>query len=276
VLGHPRLVRFTVLASGSSGNATLITAGETAVLIDAGIAPRTIEERMRAILGRVVDLHAIVVTHAHGDHVGKLDACARHFDAPVWWTEPTARLAPPLAPDVRTHLYRRRGLFEIRDLRFLPFPVPHDAPQSALVVEHRYARAALVTDLGEVPPGLVDHLAGCQLLVLESNHDTALLHSGPYPDFLKYRIASRHGHLSNDQAASLIAQLGPETTEVVLAHLSQKCNSPERAISVARQAVRHTQTKLRVAEQDEPLDTVVRWSSSVKARMKTAQLALPL
>jgi phosphoribosyl 1,2-cyclic phosphodiesterase len=268
-------VRLTVLASGSMGNAALITAGDTAVLIDAGIAPRTIEERMRAILGRVVDLHAIVVTHAHGDHVGKLEACARHFDAPVWWTEPTARLAP-LPPDIRTRLYRRRGLFEIRDLRFLPFPVPHDAPQVALVFEHRYARAALVTDLGEIPPGLADHLAGCQLVVLESNHDLQLLNSGPYPDFLKWRIASRHGHLSNQQASMLLRQLGPETTDVVLAHLSQKCNSPELALSVARQAIDARQVKLRVADQSEPLDAIVRWSGGVKARVKAAQLALPL
>lgn len=268
-------MRLTILASGSGGNATLVSAGETHVLIDAGIAPRMVEARMKATLGGVVDVRAIVTTHAHGDHIGKLDACALHFAAPVYLTEATAR-AVRVAEGVRARIYGRKAHFQVGELGVHPFPVPHDAPQVALVFEHRYARAGLVTDLGHVPQGLRDHLRGCQLVMLESNHDPEMLRAGPYPEFLKARIASKHGHLSNTQAAGLLRELGDETSDVVLAHLSQKCNTPELALRHARQAIGDREVKLRVADQDQPLEVSVRWTASVRATRKTLQLALPL
>jgi len=270
-------VRVTVLGSGSGGNATLVQAGGARVLVDAGLGPRVVERRMRAALGRAVGLDAIVVTHAHGDHAGKVGPCARHFDAPVFLTEATRRR---LSVDrVRTRSFSRDAPFAIGPVRVEPMPLPHDASQVALVLEHRgrhAARAAVVTDLGHVPRGLAGHLSGCQLVLLESNHDPGMLDAGPYPEFLKRRIASRDGHLSNPQAAHLLARLGPGIRDVVLMHVSRKCNSPALALGCARAALRGRRVKVRVADQDEPLDLHVRSDARAGRGAHEGQLALPL
>lgn len=268
-------VRVTVLASGSGGNATLIQAAGTRILVDAGVGPEVIRARMQRVFGRALDIDAIVTTHAHGDHIGKLGACARSFGARVYVTEATERRIAAL-PDVSTVVYGSTTAFHVGSIRIDPMPIPHDAPQVALVFEHAWARAALITDLGEVPKRLARHLEGCQLVLLESNHDLEMLRAGPYPEFLKRRVASRVGHLSNEQAASLIAALGPETVEVVLMHISQKNNTPLLALSAARAALKGRKVKLRAAQQDVALDLAVRWSASVRRRVHEAQLALPL
>lgn len=263
-----------MLASGSGGNATLIQAGGTNLVVDAGVGPMVLEERMRRVFGQPLPVSAFLGTHPHGDHIGKLDVCARHFDAPVFVSNATRRRLD--LHGVRTRVFGRNAPFDVGAIRVDPMPVPHDAPQVALVFEHLLARAAIVTDLGHVPRGLAEHVAGCQALLLESNHDPAMLAAGPYPDFLKRRIASRNGHLSNEQAAALLATLGPDTRDVVLMHLSTRCNVPMLALAAARAALKHRHVTLRVADQDEPLDLTVRWSASVKRRAAEHQLTLPL
>ncbi len=265
-------MRVTVLASGSGGNATLIQAGGVRVLVDAGIGPEILRARMDRVFGRPLSIDAIVTTHAHGDHIGKLDVCARSFGARVYSTEAThRRVGTPSG--VRTVIYGYATPFDIGPIRIEPMPVPHDAPQVALVFDHEGARAALITDLGHVPKRLAQHLSGCQLVLLESNHDEEMLRMGPYPEFLKRRVGSRYGHLSNEQTASLIAELGRETTEIVLMHLSRTNNAPSLALSTARAALQGRKVSLRVADQDEPLDLVI--SASARRRHE-AQLALPL
>lgn len=272
-------MRVTILASGSGGNATLIQAGGTSVLVDAGVGPRVVAERMRRALGHEVGVDAILLTHPHGDHVGQVEPCARAFDAPVFLAQATRRRMR--LEGVSTRVFGRNTPFTIGAMQVSPMPIPHDAPQVALVFSHGAARAALITDLGQVPPGLAEHLAGCQLVLLESNHDPAMLAAGPYPDFLKKRIASGQGHLSNAQAAELLRRLGPETRDVVLMHLSERCNSPMIALAEARVALRDRTVTLRAAKQDEPLDLAVRvHSTKDKPRAKTSggassQLALP-
>ncbi|MCZ7678025.1 MAG: MBL fold metallo-hydrolase [Sandaracinaceae bacterium] len=268
-------MRVTILASGSGGNATLVQAGGCRILVDAGVGPEVVRERMTGVLGRALDVDAIVTTHAHGDHVGKLAACARAFGARAYVTEATHRRIPALA-GVRTTIYGYAAAFDVGPVRVHPMPVPHDAPQVALVFEHGGARAALVTDLGSVPKALARHLAGCQLVMLESNHDPDMLWRGPYPEPLKRRVASRLGHLSNAQASALLAELGPETTDVVLMHLSQRNNSPLLALSTAKAALNGRKVRLRAASQDVPLDLEVRATASARRRDHEAQLALPL
>ena len=267
-------MRVTILASGSGGNATLIQAGRTRLLVDAGVGPQILEARMRRVFGRTLDLDAIVLTHPHGDHVGKVVPVAKHFDAPVFVSKATKRRLA--LAGVRTRVFGAAAPFDAGEIRIEPLPIPHDAPNVALVFCHRYARAALVTDLGHVPRTLAPHLEGCQLVMLESNHDPAMLESGPYPDFLKKRVASKVGHLSNQQAAGLLARLGRETREVVLMHLSESNNAPMLALGCARAATQGRKMKIRCAHQDEPLDVTVRWSASVTKRAHEAQLALPL
>jgi phosphoribosyl 1,2-cyclic phosphodiesterase len=268
-------VRITILASGSGGNATLVEAGGTRLLVDTGVGPDTVRERMRSARGEVLAIDAIVTTHAHGDHVGKLHECARAFGSRVYMTEGTQRRvrAPGGVPTI---LFGHAVPFDVGAIRIEPMAIPHDAPQVALVFAHASSRAALVTDLGEVPRRLAQHLAGCQLVLLESNHDPELLRRGPYPEFLKRRIASRLGHLSNEQASGLLRELGPDTVEVVLMHLSQRNNSPLLALGAARAALHGRPVTVRVAHQDATLDLAVRASAVTRTRAPVAQLALPL
>lgn len=268
-------MRVTILASGSGGNATLVQAGGTRILVDAGVGPEVIRGRMEQVFGRTLGVDAIVITHAHGDHVGKVASCARSFGARVYLTKATQRRIAALA-DVSMTIFGQTTPFEIGGVRVLPMPVPHDAPQVALVFECGLARAALATDLGHVPSALAPHLAGCQLVMIESNHDPDLLALGPYPDFLKRRVASRVGHLSNAQAAELIAQLGAETAEVVLMHISQKNNTPLLALRAAQRALGERKVRLRAAAQDVPLDLHVRTSASARHQAHEGQLVLPL
>jgi phosphoribosyl 1,2-cyclic phosphodiesterase len=267
-------VRVTILASGSGGNATLVQAGGTNVLVDAGIGPDVVRERMRIALGCEVGIDAILTTHAHGDHVGRVAPLARSFGARVYMTEATQRRIAAL--DARTIVYGHETPFDIGAVRVEPMAVPHDCPQVALVLQHARARCALVTDLGQAPKRMSKHFAGCQLVLMESNYDPDMLWRGPYPEFLKRRVASRLGHLSNEDSASFLAELGPETSDVVLMHVSRTNNAPELALRAARAALRGRKVRLQAASQDTPLDLTVRWSASVKARAHEAQLALDL
>lgn len=266
-------MRVTVLASGSSANATLIQAGGSRLLVDAGLTPTGVEERMTRGLGEAVSVDGIVLTHAHRDHAGEAGTVARHFDCPVWMSEATSRRL--VLPDVRRRVFGVNTPFDVGAIRVEPTPLPHDAPNVGLVLSHRSSRVGFVTDLGHVPNELAEHLQGCQLVLLESNHDPAMLAGGPYPEFLKKRVASRTGHLSNQQAADLLARLGRETREVVLMHLSLANNSPKLALGLARTALRGRRVRVRCAHQDEPLDLRVKRSPSIGAKVHESQLGLP-
>ena len=267
-------MRVTVLASGSGGNASLISAGGAQILVDAGVGPKKIEARMRAVLGEVVSIDGLILTHPHGDHTGKANPVARYFDCPVWMTEATSRRLR--FPHVRTRVFGFNAPFNLGAIQIEPMPLPHDAPNVALVFSCAGARAGLVTDLGHVPRKLAAHLAGCQLLLLESNHDPAMLAEGPYPEFLKKRIASRLGHLSNQQAAELAARLGRELRDIVLMHLSDKNNSAALATAQMQAALAGRSVTVRCAAQDQPLTLEVSRSRRARSPMRRAgQLALP-
>lgn len=242
-------MRITVLASGSAGNATLVESAGTRLLVDAGIGVRTLARRLRET--GTLDLpQAIVVTHAHGDHVSHCARLARRLRAPVFATQAAERGADLGAGVTRMP---SRGAFRVGGIVVHTCPVPHDAAQVALVFDDGRHRAALATDLGEVTGALFDHVADCDALLLESNHDAALLERGPYPETLKRRIASARGHLSNAQACALLRRLGPSLRQVVLMHLSETNNRPELARAAARDALVRRDVKLVVAHQKHPL-----------------------
>ena len=262
-------MRITVLASGSGGNVTLVETNTTRILVDAGLNARELGVRLasiepaapaavrsaapaaiRSAAPRKID--AIVLTHAHGDHIAHAGAYALHFDAPVYLTEATAR-SLRMPSGVRTRVFGAKSAFDVGDLELRPLPVPHDAPQIALVFAHDGQAVGLVTDLGAVPDALADHLRGCSTVLMESNYDRDLLAAGPYPDFLKRRIASGVGHLENRQCAALLRALSPATRHVVLMHLSKTNNSAALARDIAEDAVRGRSVAVHVAEQDTPV-----------------------
>lgn len=242
-------MRVTVLASGSSGNATLFTSRTTRVLVDAGIGPRLLEEALVAAGEQLPD--AIVVTHAHQDHVGEAARIAKRRRIPVYTTEATARaVAFPAVVD--EYRFDTREPFAIGDMVLTPLPIPHDAANVALKIEDDDGAAAIATDFGEPTGALLDMFRGCDVVLVESNYDEHLLARGPYPWSLKQRVASSRGHLGNRQCAQLLEKLSGRVHTVVLVHLSDTNNTPEHALAAARDAI-GDRAQLKVAPQRGPL-----------------------
>jgi phosphoribosyl 1,2-cyclic phosphodiesterase len=243
-------MKVIVLASGSAGNATLFESGGTRVLVDAGIGPRTLAKKLQE--AGADPPSAIVITHAHQDHVGHCLRLSRWLKIPVYASEATAR-CEALRGREQVRVFSPREPFAIGALTVSPLPLPHDAAQVSLVLSDGARRAAICTDLGEVPPDLSAHLAGVSIALIESNHDAEMLRRGPYPAFLKRRIGSAKGHLSNAQARPLLRALSRETHTVVLMHLSTTNNTLALALEAATDALAGRRIHLHAAAQDDCL-----------------------
>lgn len=235
-------MRLRILASGSSGNATLIDAGGTRVLLDGGLGPRQLARHMRAAGVEPDSLAAVVLSHEHIDHIKGAAAFAQRFGVKLMGSRGTC-----LAGGFATFARQGPGFeqicagqtIELAGLSVRPLTIPHDASEPlGFVFRTGEAMLGYATDLGHLPEQVSDALAVCDLVVLESNHDVAMLREGPYPWPLKERVASAHGHLSNADVARFLAErLGPQCHTVVLAHLSEANNHPEVARMSAEQAL---------------------------------------
>lgn len=226
-------MRVTFLASGSSGNVALIESGGRAVLLDAGVSAREILRRAAAAGFADVRIEAILLTHEHIDHVRGARVLARRLGVPVIATSGTLTAAAACLADVpETIAIGRRDRFSLAGMRVTAFPTAHDAAESAgYTFESRTGRrVAVATDTGVVTSEIAEALSGAHVVGLESNHDVTMLESGPYPPFLKRRIASERGHLSNDDAASALGDLAWRgLTHVYALHLSEQNNTPDHA-----------------------------------------------
>lgn len=234
-------LEFCALASGSKGNAAFVGSGGRGVLVDAGLPGRQIEARLGAAGISPRQVGAVLVTHGHRDHLSGVGVWARRYRVPVYLTqacrqEAEAVLGPRGLDRVELRLFRPGESFEVDELGFHPVATSHDAPESVgFRVTDGAAVLGFVTDLG-FASHLVRHaLRDADLLYVEANHDEELLLNGPYPWFLKQRIRSRHGHLSNAACAALLEDLlHPRLQAVVLGHLSETNNEPRLAYDAAR------------------------------------------
>ena len=240
-----------MLASGSAGNATLVRSGATAILIDAGISARELARRLSCAGVDIDAFDALLISHEHNDHVRGAAAVSRRFSAPVYANRPTSRgagLPSALKSDMMFE-FSTGEAFKVGCLEVTPFAVPHDAAETVgFTISDGRARAGFATDIGSLTLEVLDGLSNCGLVVLESNHDEAMLREGPYPEFLKRRVDSPYGHLSNADAAELARSLYHDGLGyLVLAHLSRTNNHPDLPLKAVRAALGAGGSRVRVS-----------------------------
>lgn len=226
------MIRFASLGSGSQGNALVVEAGSTRLLLDCGFGPRETAVRLARLGLEPATLAGILVTHEHSDHIAGVFRLAQRYGLRVWMTHGTFAASPRgrhALPEVRT--FDSHSPFQLGALQVQPFPVPHDAREPVQFVFTEGAhRLGVLTDVGAPTAHIREMLSGCDALVLECNHDLEMLSRGDYPPVLKQRIAGCYGHLDNGAAAGLLGALDNRRLHhVVAAHLSQQNNRPELA-----------------------------------------------
>lgn len=227
-------MRFAVLGSGSGGNAAVVEAEGTRLLVDAGLSARQLVMRLRRVGIEPESLDGILLTHEHGDHVSGLRVLMKSLAVPVFATPSTSHVVRENLGPISWKLFESGSCFAVGGLEVESFAVPHDAVEPVGFVFRNGERAlGLVSDAGHVTRMVVEKLTGVQALFIEANYDDGLLEADTRrPWSTKQRIASRHGHLSNAQTAALIGELVPAgLSRVVLGHLSQDCNKPELAMA---------------------------------------------
>jgi len=232
-----------MLGSGSAGNSALVATRHCRILIDGGLSARQIVLRLEQCGVTPEQLDGVLITHEHGDHVCGLEVLSRKFSVPIYCNALTAEAirSSSRPTGLKRHknwrIFRTGASFSICDITVESFPVPHDAVEPVGYTFHAGLSAlGYITDLGHATRLAIERLRQVQTLVIETNHDEKLLQNDPHrPWPVKQRIQSRHGHLSNAAAASVIAQLLPgKINRVVLGHLSRDCNSPELAAGTVR------------------------------------------
>lgn len=263
-------MQITILGSGSAGNCTLIETETTRILVDAGLSGRQIAQRLQ-LIGRNLDqVTGILLTHEHSDHVRGLGVLCRDRPLPVYANRLTAE-AVSQDPDwngrlrISWRLFPTGSTFQIGDLLVDSFSVPHDAYDPVgFIVRHAATgqSVAVLTDLGHATKLVTERVRSANAIVLEANHDLKLLQQDTArPWATKQRIMSRHGHLSNEAAATLACEVANDRLRhLVLAHLSRDCNRPELAQHTVGEKLRKLGARhitLCVASQDKPTATLV-------------------
>ena len=260
-----RDVQVAVLSSGSKGNCTYVGDGSSGVLIDCGPSTKQILARLDAVGLSEAPIDAVLVTHEHSDHAGSCRILCNRLEkergkpVPFHMTPGTACALKPQMTPVHLTLIEAGQEYRVGHLVIDPFRIPHDTADPVafrIGVGERWV--GVITDLGRPTTLVSQKLASLSLAVLEFNHDVEMLLDGPYAWPIKQRIRSSHGHLSNEQAGTLLSEsVGPHLEHVVLAHLSEENNTPEKALQSAAQAIHSAQATDRVtlhlALQDKPL-----------------------
>ena len=256
-------VRLTILGSGSAGNCAYVETAETRVLVDAGLSPRQIRQRLAGIGRTPENLTAILVTHEHSDHIHGLSGIAEKLRIPVYCNRATKEeIESLLKIRLGCQIFTTGASFEIGDIFVDTFAIPHDAQDPVGFLLHTPSgNIGFVTDLGHVTKLVVERLRCANALVLEANHDVKMLQDCVRrPWSFKQRILGRHGHLSNDAAADATEQIASaDLRHLYLGHLSRECNKPELAFRVVHerlQKIGATHVQLELTSQHVPCPTL--------------------
>jgi phosphoribosyl 1,2-cyclic phosphodiesterase len=239
--------RISILASGSSGNCALLETERTRLLVDAGLGKKETLRRLAALERKMDRLDGILISHEHNDHCNGLPQLARTWRATVFVTEPTLDEIRRILPErtsrkiERVEPIRPGQRIQVGDIEVSVFAIPHDAADPVgFTFRANGHKVALVTDLGYLPALVKQHLRGTDCMILESNHDVEMLKVGPYPWFVKQRVMSRTGHLSNHAVSEFLADaesFDATARYLVLAHLSENNNNPAVARICAEEAL---------------------------------------
>lgn len=259
------IVRMCSIASGSSGNCVYVGNDKTNIIIDAGISGKRMEAGLSSIGVEPASLDGIFVTHEHLDHVSGLGVMARRYEIPIYATVETihAILRIKSIGKIKTDLFRMveaDSPIEVKDMRLIPFSISHDASNPVCyTIYSNDHKVGIATDLGKYDDYIISNLKGCEMLLLEANHDINMLEVGSYPYILKRRILGERGHLSNDNSGRLIdCLLTSQLKYVFLGHLSKENNYPELAYETVKYELEETknpyreQCRIMVANRDEP------------------------
>lgn len=249
------MLEFSLLGSGSSGNAILLRSAGTKILIDNGLSFKQLSLRSAAVGVPLDDLDAVVVTHEHGDHVLGLGVLTRKVNVPVYMTRGTFENLPPSLGTLRQVEFFEAGEgLRIGALDVQSFSVSHDAADPVgFTVRAAGAQFGLATDLGHVSHLVRNRLAGSHALVIESNHCPEMLRKGHYPPKIQQRIRGRHGHLSNEDMCSLLhALLHNDLQHVILVHISENNNSLALVDQRVRGVLKEHRAAVFMATQDAP------------------------
>jgi phosphoribosyl 1,2-cyclic phosphodiesterase len=255
-------MRFSVLASGSTGNACYVETAHSRVLIDAGLSGREIIRRLELINVNPEGLDALILTHEHSDHIKGAGPLARRLDIPVFGNRSTFKKGIKTLGDLSKPVTIHTGqTIPIQDLLIETFTKCHDAVDPmGVVISSNGVKLGLVTDLGRSTRLVEDHLRGCRALIIEFNHDEKMLEEGPYPLDLKRRIRGPDGHLSNRQAGELVKTVFHKDLKLVVpAHISDTNNLPEKAFQAVERVMMGCgkgKTKIVLSHQDHPMPMV--------------------
>jgi phosphoribosyl 1,2-cyclic phosphodiesterase len=234
-------MRMCVLGSGSSGNSIYIAGDGYSFLIDAGLSRRELQERLASVGSALSEIGAVLISHEHHDHISGLAGLCRSHGVPVYVNRHTANaIIEKGIPAQRLRFFKTGADFQLGPVTVHPFSIPHDASDPVgFIITADDCRVGIATDLGCPAAQVKQMLRGCRAIVIESNHDRDLLDNGPRPIALKERIRGDLGHLSNEMAAELLAEVASESlSDIFLAHLSEECNRPDVARLTVEQAVR--------------------------------------
>lgn len=265
--------RLTILGSGSAGNCAYLEAGDTRLLVDAGFSARQIRQRLATLQRTPETLTGILITHEHSDHIQGLPQLAARLGLPVYCNRLTRDEIIHAFPDARFdfRVFETGAGFDLGDVGVESFSVPHDAQDPVgFLLRTNDGNIGFLTDLGHATKLVVERVRCANVLVLEANHDVKLLQDDPRrPWSLKQRILSRHGHLSNEAAAEVAAQIvTTELRRLYLGHLSRDCNRPELALHAVNRRLQELgahHVAVETAAQHAPASTATLGASPVPA-----------
>lgn len=224
--------KISVLASGSSGNSTYVSDGETQILIDVGLSGKDLEKRLNNINVNAVEIDAILITHEHRDHVNGVGVMCRRYNIPIYANNMTLEKSYNFIGSVEEKFCKNiKKDFSIGNINIHPFSISHDAVSPvAYLLYCNNKTIAIATDMGYFDKKVIRELKGADFIILEANHDLDMLMTGNYPWKVKHRIRGEEGHLSNDDTAALLPKIIDDNKpQILLAHLSEDNNNPEVA-----------------------------------------------